>query len=616
MPFLTISRGGVLEQRITLDKDVIRIGRLDDNDVVLKDGSISRHHAQIERQGDRFVIKDLGSQNGIWMGGARVPEVELLPGTAFVMGIFNGTVEAPPVQAGPSVAGPYTWAKLFVLDGPVAQPEISLNRPEVRFGRSATLEVPINDDLVSKIHAKIVYQNSQHTIMDTGSRNGVFVNGLRVESQVLKHRDEVQIGPARFAFSETGEYIPPQPVIAAALPQGGMASAPGPAHAPAPALAAAPKGKSLFSRIPKIVWLGGGLALVIVIILMAVLSGPPKTGGPSSKEVSSENQNTIQRLLLEGKQFFAGGDYQGALDKANAVLTPDLDPNNREALELQARAQDKLREQAAAQAKAQQEAAERAAKLQALLSDASAASKKGEFASAKSLLGDARTLDPDNPNVKKALVDTLVASAQADSKRRDYKGAFEDYDAALQLDPMNAEAKKGRESLASFEQAAKARETRTRSLFEQAKSEAGSGALAKAYQDINSVLSLNPNYPQAASLRGQIQSQLEGKVKPLFDEGVRLFNAGQLSEAANKFNQALTIYPDHQPTQQFLTQARSKLRAEAQEAFRRGYINEGLGRYKEAMDFYQKTLSLLPDPNEEYHKKAADKIAELKDKVK
>lgn len=616
MPFLTISRGGVLEQRVTLDKDVIRIGRLDDNDVALKDGSISRHHARIERQGDRIVIKDLGSQNGIWSGGARVSELELTPGTAFVMGIFSGLVEAPAIETAPPAAAAYTWAKLFVLDGPVAQPEFSLNRPELRFGRSAGVEVPINDDLVSKNHARIVYQNNQHTIMDTGSRNGVFVNGLRVESQTLKHRDEIQIGPARFAYSETGEFIPPQPVMVSAIPAAGMGAPPSAGHPRTPAMGAAAKQKSLFSRVPRIVWFGGLLALVIVIILMAVLSGPPKTAGPSSKEISAENQQTIQKLLLEGKQFLAGGDYQSALDKANAVLTPDLDPKNREALELQAKAQDKLRELAAAREKAQQEAAERASKIQTLLTDSAAASKRGDFAAAKSLLEDARTLDPENANVKKALVETLITSAQADSRKRDYKGAFEAYDAALQLDPMNAEAKKGRESLANYEQAAKARETRTRTLFEQARSEAASGALAKAYQDINSVLSLNPSYPQAANLRSQIQSQLEAKVKPLYDEGVRLFNAGQLVEAASKLSQALAIYPDHQPTQQFLMQARSKLRAEAQEAFRRGYINEGLGRYKEAMDLYQRTLNLLPDPNEEYHKKAADKIAQLKDKVR
>jgi pSer/pThr/pTyr-binding forkhead associated (FHA) protein/tetratricopeptide (TPR) repeat protein len=616
MAFLTINRGGVLEQRVTLDKDVIRIGRLDDNDVALKDGSISRHHARIERQGDRFVIKDLGSQNGIWSGGSRVPELELAPGTAFVMGVFSGLVEAPPVESPPPQAGAYTWAKLFVLEGPVAQPEFSLNRPELRFGRSAGLEVPIDDDLVSKNHAKIVYQNNQHTVLDTGSRNGVFVNGLRVESQVLKHRDEIQIGPARFAFSETGEYIPPQQVLISSAPHPGMAAPAAPAFSPPPARSASAKQKSLFSRVPKIVWFGGLLAVLILIILMAVLSGPPKTEGPSSKEVSVENQQTIQKLLLEGKQFLAGGDYQSALDKANAVLTPDLDPKNREALELQAKAQDKLRELAAAREKAQQEAAERAAKVQALLTDAAAASKNGDFTAAKSLLEDARTVDPNNPNVKKALVDTLIASAQADSKKHDYKGAFEAYDAALQVDPMSAEATKGRESLASFEQAAKSREARTRTLFERAKSEAASGALAKAYQDINAVLSMNSGYPQAANLRGQIQSQLEAKVKPLYDEGVRLFNAGQLVEAANKLSQALAIYPDHQPTQQFLVQARSKLRAEAQEAFRRGYINEGLGRYKEAMDLYQRALNLLPDPNEEYHKKAAEKIAQLKDKVK
>lgn len=628
MLILTISRAGVVEQQVSLEKEALTLGRLEDNDIVLNDGSISRHHARIERQGGLYVIRDLGSQNGIWSGGVRLPELQLQPGTAFVMGIFSASVEsAAGAQAGwqPSAAaaaGQPSMAMLYVVEGPLAQQEYPLNWPEVRIGRSAGIEVPIDHEMVSKNHAKIVLQNNQHTLSDTGSRNGVFVNGLRIESHVLQHGDEIQIGPARFVYSGTGERLVPPP--AAQMPQFGTpppgAAAPGPpptpGFLPSPPPLAKVKGKSLFGRVSKIVWLGGGLAILIIVILIAVLSGPPKTEGPTSREVSTENQQTAQKLLLEGKQFFANGDYQGALDKANAVLTADLDPNNREALELQAKAQDKLREMAAARAKAEEEAAARAAKVQALLTDATAASKEGQLETAKSKLEEARTLDPDNAAVKKALVDTLCAVAQSASKKRDFKTAFEAYDAALQIDPASAEAKKGRDSLASFEQTAKARESRSRMLFDEAKKAAAAGDLAKAYQDLKSVLALSPNHPQAGSLRSQIQSQLEAKVKPLYDEGVRLFNAGQVSEAAKKFNQALAIYPDHGPTQQFMIQARSKLRAEAQEAFKRGYINEGLGRYKEAMDFYQKALNLVPDPTEEYHKKAADKIAQLKDKVR
>jgi tetratricopeptide (TPR) repeat protein len=235
---------------------------------------------------------------------------------------------------------------------------------------------------------------------------------------------------------------------------------------------------------------------------------------------------------------------------------------------------------------------------------------------AKAKLVEARTLDPENADVKKLLGGVYIAVAKAAQKKRDYKGAFDAYDEALQLDPANAEARKGRDGLASSEQATKAREARSHTLFEEAKRAIQSGDSLKAYRDLTQVLDLNPNYPQASNLLNQVKTLLEIKAKPLYDEGTRLYNAGQLAEAMRKFNQVLEIFPDHAPTQQIISQARMKLRAAAQETYRRGYIAEGLGKYREALDLYQKTLNLLPDANEEYHKKAADKISQLKDKVK
>jgi pSer/pThr/pTyr-binding forkhead associated (FHA) protein len=42
-----------------------RIGRLPDNDIVLDDDDVSRHHAQIIDTGGSFVITDLKSANGV-----------------------------------------------------------------------------------------------------------------------------------------------------------------------------------------------------------------------------------------------------------------------------------------------------------------------------------------------------------------------------------------------------------------------------------------------------------------------------------------------------------------------------------------------------------------------
>jgi hypothetical protein len=65
-----------------------------------------------------------------------------------------------------------------------------------------------------------------------------------------------------------------------------------------------------------------------------------------------------------------------------------------------------------------------------------------------------------------------------------------------------------------------------------------------------------------------------------------------------------------------MVQARTKCRNEAQVAFKRAYIDEGIGKYKDAMAGYQRTIDLLPDPNEEYHRKAAERMSQLRSKIK
>jgi ABC-type multidrug transport system ATPase subunit/pSer/pThr/pTyr-binding forkhead associated (FHA) protein len=51
----------------------LRIGRAEDNDIVLADLSVSRHHAELRNTGDgRYAIVDLDSSNGTFLNGARV----------------------------------------------------------------------------------------------------------------------------------------------------------------------------------------------------------------------------------------------------------------------------------------------------------------------------------------------------------------------------------------------------------------------------------------------------------------------------------------------------------------------------------------------------------------
>ncbi len=62
------------------------IGRTDDNDIVIRDGSVSRTHARLRVEGDGWRIQDAGSSNGVVVNGARVQSTVLQPGDVVELG--------------------------------------------------------------------------------------------------------------------------------------------------------------------------------------------------------------------------------------------------------------------------------------------------------------------------------------------------------------------------------------------------------------------------------------------------------------------------------------------------------------------------------------------------
>lgn len=59
-------------QRWMIEKTRVTLGRLADNDVVLADRLVSRHHATIVRNGSQFQLEDMGSTNGTYVNGERI----------------------------------------------------------------------------------------------------------------------------------------------------------------------------------------------------------------------------------------------------------------------------------------------------------------------------------------------------------------------------------------------------------------------------------------------------------------------------------------------------------------------------------------------------------------
>ncbi len=75
---LVVQAGATAGQEFALDKDTVTIGRALDNEVILDDEQVSRHHANIRRQRDQFVLTDLASANGTFVNRVRITEPHVL----------------------------------------------------------------------------------------------------------------------------------------------------------------------------------------------------------------------------------------------------------------------------------------------------------------------------------------------------------------------------------------------------------------------------------------------------------------------------------------------------------------------------------------------------------
>lgn len=59
--------------------DRITIGRTANNDIVIADSSVSRLHAYVRRDANRWVLADAGSKNGSWLAGKTLVARKELP---------------------------------------------------------------------------------------------------------------------------------------------------------------------------------------------------------------------------------------------------------------------------------------------------------------------------------------------------------------------------------------------------------------------------------------------------------------------------------------------------------------------------------------------------------
>ncbi|MBN1120366.1 MAG: FHA domain-containing protein [Anaerolineae bacterium] len=80
---------------IPLEAGEYSVGRSEDNQIVLPDASVSRHHVTLWIEGNILTASDQGSANGTFVNGARIQQAQLMPGDILKIGGYMFTCVGP-----------------------------------------------------------------------------------------------------------------------------------------------------------------------------------------------------------------------------------------------------------------------------------------------------------------------------------------------------------------------------------------------------------------------------------------------------------------------------------------------------------------------------------------
>lgn len=180
------------------------IGRSPDCQIVLQDGRVSRHHAQIAYEEGGWTLRDLGARNGTFVGPTRVMRLAVAEPCAVRFGNPSagplvvlqpaGDATSPGTIIGP----PQSQMSAPAVPAQRAPASTHAVQTRIRVGRAPDNDLVLSDLLVSRYHAEVRKSAQGFEVIDLGSRNGTYLNGRRVTQAPLTPGDLLSVGHHRF----------------------------------------------------------------------------------------------------------------------------------------------------------------------------------------------------------------------------------------------------------------------------------------------------------------------------------------------------------------------------------------------------------------------------------
>jgi pSer/pThr/pTyr-binding forkhead associated (FHA) protein len=113
-----IREDGSIARQWELGRQPLVVGRGDGADAHIEDASASRRHSIIFREGEGYIIEDLGSQNGTWVDGRRVLAARLSHNSRILVGRTQLVI----LECQPSAVMPAQTSEKLPATDPPARP--------------------------------------------------------------------------------------------------------------------------------------------------------------------------------------------------------------------------------------------------------------------------------------------------------------------------------------------------------------------------------------------------------------------------------------------------------------------------------------------------------------
>lgn len=208
---------GITQEYVLMEGATATIGRLDDNDICIKEQHVSRQHAVVNFRDGIFMITDLGSANGTFVNDRRLEEPwPLAAGDLIRLYVptmqFSATVteedERNAEEHGTLIMALSNTGKgrIIITNGPQEGESIPLLMKKVTIGRAsanADWQIVLQDQSVSRPHARMdLVDNTTWILFDLGSANGTMVNGTPVteKGRALQDGDLITLGATLLLF--------------------------------------------------------------------------------------------------------------------------------------------------------------------------------------------------------------------------------------------------------------------------------------------------------------------------------------------------------------------------------------------------------------------------------